>query len=313
MKIKTGYLYHIKDIFFERMNDESLMRNHEIGQKRPTYFTIKDDDIYWFIPLSSKVEKYKKIIADKISKNGVCDSIIIAKVFNRESAILLQNAFPTLPKYIDYAHINKGRNSQLPILLQKRILKQFKKMLSLKLEGKNLFFTNIDKLKEKMIKEAQEDKNLLNIKIMTFKVELKSQHNNIWKIIELPSFMTVADLAYTILLTFDFQSNCRFLIYHNGINYKNYNEDSDLLYNNFKYANLTKLEDLNFLKSKNLVMDYDFISPITYKITYIGYEKYPHIKDEIGYGTNNNEKIKNKNNNLQKNFLKIKKEYELVE
>ena len=93
----------------------------------------------------------------------------------------------------------------MPILLQKRILKQFKKMLSLKLEGKNLFFTNIDKLKEKMIKEAQEDKNLLNIKIMTFKVELKSQHNNIWKIIELPSFMTVADLAYTILLTFDFR------------------------------------------------------------------------------------------------------------
>ena len=42
------------------------MINHENGRARPTYFTIKDKDILWFIPLSSKVSKYQPIINKKI-------------------------------------------------------------------------------------------------------------------------------------------------------------------------------------------------------------------------------------------------------
>ena len=29
MKIKTGYLYHIKDEYFDIVNDSNLMANHE--------------------------------------------------------------------------------------------------------------------------------------------------------------------------------------------------------------------------------------------------------------------------------------------
>lgn len=65
MKIETGYLYHIKDEFFDIVNDENLMTNHERGKKRPTYFTIKDNDILWFIPLSSKVENIRKLLIKK--------------------------------------------------------------------------------------------------------------------------------------------------------------------------------------------------------------------------------------------------------
>ena len=68
MKIKTGYLYHIKDKFFDIVNDDKLMTNHERGKQRPTYFTIKDGDILWFIPISSKIDKYQKIIDKKIKK-----------------------------------------------------------------------------------------------------------------------------------------------------------------------------------------------------------------------------------------------------
>ena len=32
MEIKTGYLYHIKDEFFDIVNDENLMTNHERGK-----------------------------------------------------------------------------------------------------------------------------------------------------------------------------------------------------------------------------------------------------------------------------------------
>lgn len=48
MELKTGYLYHIKDDFFDVVNDDSLM-NHEKGKKRPTCFTIKDKDVLLFM------------------------------------------------------------------------------------------------------------------------------------------------------------------------------------------------------------------------------------------------------------------------
>ena len=77
MKVKTGYIYHIKDEYFDVVDDEHLMTNHERGKKRPTYFTIKDKNILWFIPLSSKVEKYRKVINRKMNKYGRCDTILI--------------------------------------------------------------------------------------------------------------------------------------------------------------------------------------------------------------------------------------------
>lgn len=109
MKIQTGYIYHIKDEFFNKINDKGIMINHENGRSRPTYFTIKDNDILWFIPLSSKVNKYKKIINKKVKKYGSCRSIMISEIANKESVILLQNAFPTLEKYIDHPHIINGK------------------------------------------------------------------------------------------------------------------------------------------------------------------------------------------------------------
>ncbi len=56
MKIETGYLYHIKDEFIDRINDNGLMINHENRHSRPSYLAIKNKEILWGIPLSSKEE-----------------------------------------------------------------------------------------------------------------------------------------------------------------------------------------------------------------------------------------------------------------
>ena len=93
MQIRTGYIYHIKDEFFDKINDKGLMINHENGKSRPTYFTIKDKEILWFIPLSSKVDKYQKIMEKKIIKYGNCKSIMIGEIANKKSVILLQMLF----------------------------------------------------------------------------------------------------------------------------------------------------------------------------------------------------------------------------
>lgn len=155
MKIETGYLYHIKDEFFDIVNDENLMTNHERGKKRPTYFTIKDKNILWFIPLSSKVDKYRNIVDKKVEKFGFCNTILIEKVFDSDAAILLQNAFPTLEKYIDHVHTIDGKPARVPEKLEKIILENFNNLMKLKKRGINLFFTNIDKIKKQMLDELK--------------------------------------------------------------------------------------------------------------------------------------------------------------
>ena len=156
MQIKTGYLYHIKDDYFKKVNDENIMSNHEYQKKRPTYFTIKDNDILWFIPLSSKVDKYQKLLDKKVQKYGTCDSIIIAKIVEDDSAILLQNAFPTLEKYIDHIHMINGAPAKVGTDLQKEILLKFKRLMKLNDRGIKVFFTDIDKLKQQMLDEINE-------------------------------------------------------------------------------------------------------------------------------------------------------------
>ena len=157
MKIETGYLYHIKYEFFDIVNDENLMTNHERGKKRPTYFTIKDKDkdILWFIPLSSKVEKYQKIIDKKMEKYGFCNTIFIRRILEEDSVILFQNAFPTLKKYIDHIHTSNGAPAKVGSLLKDEILNNFKNLLKLKNRGYNVFFTDIDKIKKQMEDELK--------------------------------------------------------------------------------------------------------------------------------------------------------------
>ena len=150
MKVQTGYLYHIKDDFFDRINNKGLMINHENGHSRPSYLAIKDDDILWFIPLSTKIEKYKTIIDKKEKKYGTCKTILIKKI-----AILIQNAFPTLEKYIQSRHTIDGKFIKISSAVEKEIIDDFEYMLSLKSSGLNLFFTDIDYIKNLMIEELK--------------------------------------------------------------------------------------------------------------------------------------------------------------
>ena len=155
LQVQTGYIYHIKDEFFDKINDKGLMINHENGHSRPTYFTIKDEDILWFIPLSSKISKYQKIIDQKTKKYGSCKSIMINKIANKMSVILLQNAFPTLEKYIDHPHTINGAPVRVADNLKNEILENFNSLLALKRQGVNLFFVDIDKIKDKMLDEIK--------------------------------------------------------------------------------------------------------------------------------------------------------------
>lgn len=156
MEVKTGYLYHIKDSFFDKLKNNGLMINHENGHSRPTYLAIKDKNILWFVPLSTKGEKYKSIIESKEKKYGSCKTILIRKIADVDEVILIQNAFPTIEKYIKNKHIIDGKIIKVSNPIKSEILDNFKYILSLKKEGLNLFFTDIDKIKKIMLEELKE-------------------------------------------------------------------------------------------------------------------------------------------------------------
>ncbi len=129
------------------------MINHENGHSRPLYLAIKDKDILWFIPIKTKVEKYKSIIEKKVKKYGTCKTILIKKITEREQVFLIQNAFPTIEKYVKNKHRIEGRYIRISKYIEKEILDEFQYMLSLKKDRLNLFFPDIDKIKEIMLEE----------------------------------------------------------------------------------------------------------------------------------------------------------------
>ena len=129
------------------------MINHENGRARPTYFTIKDKDILWFIPLSSKINKYQKIVDKKMKKYGKCSGIIICEIAGVKEAVLIQNAFPTLEKYVKSKHMINGRDVKISPITKKEIINSFRQLLLLKKKGNNLFFTDIDRIKELLLDE----------------------------------------------------------------------------------------------------------------------------------------------------------------
>lgn len=133
--IKSGF-YLIKDKFFEDMNEPYLKGNKK--ENRPHYYCFEDaKGIFWMIPLSSKVDKYKKIMLKKETAKKRCDILHIMKlVDSRESAFLIQDIFPITEEYIEREYTIAG----IPFVLQseynkKIIERKAKNVIKLLMQG----------------------------------------------------------------------------------------------------------------------------------------------------------------------------------
>lgn len=118
MKMDVGCLYQFK-------NQEDL------------YFSVKDDSNYWLIPVCKDIQKYNRIIDDKIKKYGFCNTILIRNIMNNKYAIVLENAFVISYEYEN--EIYKVKNIEMVVSLKNEILRNFKYMLKLKENDINLF------------------------------------------------------------------------------------------------------------------------------------------------------------------------------
>lgn len=158
MEIRQGYSYHIKDEFFELVQDKYLMSNKEQGNYRPHYYAIKDKknpELYWMIPISSQVEKYKGIIEKKKKRYGKCNTIVIGKFAGKENAFLIQNAFPIIEKYFDHAHTIQKQPVTIHKKLNKLLVKNLNEVLAMYNRGIKLIFMDIDVIRTIMENELK--------------------------------------------------------------------------------------------------------------------------------------------------------------
>lgn len=104
---KENYFYIIDDQYFRDFPDPYLRGNHE--ENRPHYFAFKEtDQIFWMIPLSSRVDKYKRIIETRTAQGKPCDTLHILRVAGKEQVFLIQDMFPVTEKYLKREYTING-------------------------------------------------------------------------------------------------------------------------------------------------------------------------------------------------------------
>ena len=150
MIIEDGKFYFIKDEFFEIFKEYKLMENKESGNKRPCYFCFRDkydENIIWFVPISTKYEKYQKIYEQKSKKQKRVYNFVFGEVVGKKAVFLIQNIFPTTEKYILEKYITDSKDVEIPLNVKKKIINTSKKVIQLAEHGTIIPFYNIIEMK----------------------------------------------------------------------------------------------------------------------------------------------------------------------
>lgn len=161
--MENGHFYYISDEYFEDFPDQHLMKNKETveGQvhDRPCFYAFRDDKtgLYWMIPFSSQVTKFRRIYAQKMQKYNHCDTIVFGEVMGHEKAFLIQNMCPVTENYIkneyydSHAHIPVRINGQL----EKELKQKANKILALQRKGIKLIFPDVLEIEQKLLDKRQ--------------------------------------------------------------------------------------------------------------------------------------------------------------
>lgn len=125
IKMGEAQLYFLSDQYYVDFPDDKLMRNKEIvaGQisRRPCFLAFADKavpKIFWLVPISSRVEKYRREEQKKIERYGRCNTIRFGTVLGREAAFLIQNMCPVTGRYMT-PYVDKNKR---PIRLDGRVV-----------------------------------------------------------------------------------------------------------------------------------------------------------------------------------------------
>lgn len=158
MIIEEGKFYFIRDEFFDKFKNYRLMTNKEDKTKRPCYFCFRDrknKEIIWFVPISTKYDKYKKIYEDKKLKvgNKPVYNFVFGNVLGKKAVFLIQNIFPTREKYVEEKYMNSNKDVEIPKIVKNEIITIALRVVRLAEEGINIPFYDIIKMKDMLLEE----------------------------------------------------------------------------------------------------------------------------------------------------------------
>lgn len=164
-----GKFYFIKDEFYERFKGCGLLENKEVvdGQQhnRPCcylfQFNLEESDIYWMMPISSKVSKYEAEYQKSMKKYGMCDNISFGYILGEKRAFLPQNIFPVTEKYIDGIYIDKNTllAITIPADLMAELNKKARKKIRYNQQGKKFGMSDIMTIYNVLRKDISKDAN----------------------------------------------------------------------------------------------------------------------------------------------------------
>ncbi|MCD8107801.1 MAG: hypothetical protein LUE20_07550 [Oscillospiraceae bacterium] len=161
----AGGFYFISDKFYSDFPDPFLMPNKAeedgLEHNRPCYYAYLDSKtgLYWVIPISSKIEKYRKIAESKRKRYGRCDTILFGKVLGRNSAFLIQNMFPTTEEYFESQYINSkdGVPVRVDGAFERELGRSARKVIALVHKGQSgLIFPDVLTIEHKLGKTIKE-------------------------------------------------------------------------------------------------------------------------------------------------------------
>lgn len=106
------------------------------------------------------MDKYKNIYQKTVSKYGFCDTISFVHIKGNENVALIQNMIPVTQNHINNIYMYADTNNPIEINKnkQKEINAKARKVLRMARNGKQLTFTPILELEQKILTE-QKDTN----------------------------------------------------------------------------------------------------------------------------------------------------------
>lgn len=153
-----GHFYFIKDQYFIDFPDQHLMRNKGPSHDRPCFYAFKDNStgLFWMIPFSSQVWKFRPIYQRKINRYGRCDTIDFGYVLGWEKAFLIQNMFPITLKYVREEYIDS--NSNIPVRIngafETQLVQKAKRVLALQRRGINLIYPDVLAIEQRLLQSV---------------------------------------------------------------------------------------------------------------------------------------------------------------
>lgn len=158
-----GTFYFIDDRFYSDFPDSKLMHNKQSEEgkdhDRPCFFAFEDDKtgLFWMIPFSSKIDKFKELHRKKVEKYGKCDTILFGDVLGHEKAFLIQNMFPVTNNYIKHQYVDRGGVVvKVDGAFEADLIKTAKEVLIKVRKGVNLIFTDVSAIEEKLLKKNED-------------------------------------------------------------------------------------------------------------------------------------------------------------